>query len=138
MRVVTGILPETIYYTARSYFYAPVCGVFFSAVLSIEQTARGGMTQRDTYAVEEWREWEESRAGILSAEVYASIVCQSAARTFVVCKAESTGKPEEGLYLVSVFTDRRFSPSCQCFGFNRWGNCKHTDCFADLIRRGEL
>lgn len=117
----------------RYYLYFPLRdllrGLSFSGVLYIVQVEQSGrMLKPDVYAVEEVELESTLEAGPW--------------RFFAVCKCGLVPENEEGLYCVRVprvKEDRaRYGPAvCNCFGFNRWQNCKHADALTDLVLNHE-
>lgn len=103
----------------RSYRFFLVRANFFGGVLEIVHVEHA-----DVYAVEELTQTEGYEPAIW--------------RLFAVCKCDLTGN--EGLYLVKIpgRSNGIGKPSCECFGYNRWQNCKHIDSLLHLCKRGQI
>lgn len=107
-----------------------VRGAFFSHVLAITQG-----NEHDVYAVEEATEgFTHTYRDELGREREGCYYPPStvAPRSFFVCKCPVT--TGEWLYVVTLGA----RPSCTCYGFNRWQNCKHIDALADLVKRSGI
>lgn len=108
-------LPPSLTHESRSYLYVPVCGLYFDGVIAIRQGDEGD--ECDVYGVEEF----PPDCITLSCDLLRFFV-------LVSCDVES-----ESPYCVTV--DSSGIPTvvrCTCFGFNRWGNCKHADSISHL------
>lgn len=125
MTAVNHELHATEAYASRSYTYAPVCGRFFSGVLIVQLEHSAARVTRDVYAVCETP--PDSPSSLYELERY-----------FLVCKCGDASDDCDGLYLVTVPHTRLRPSSCRCFGFNRWGQCRHADAITDLVRREEI
>lgn len=122
-------LPPSLTHTNRVYAVHCVRGSFFTHVLTIGQDR-----ERDVYGLVEAtdgfdHEYRTDR-GELAVGCYFPPSCV-APRSFIVRKC---GGEVDGLYLVTLGA----RPSCQCYGFNRWQNCKHIDALSDLVRRNGI
>lgn len=118
-------LSPSLTHLRRAYAYAPACGVFFGGVLLIVQ-GEGDKEESDVYAVEEFHDE-------LTTDFCLLPPLPPHPRYWLLCKCDADAS--EKLYLVRISQGAGIRDSCQCYGFNRWGVCKHIDTLSDLLRR---
>lgn len=124
-------LEESATHHARSYAISRVRGSIFTYVVVIYQGAK-----RDIYVLDEIGVgWQSTFFSLSHMEMiegaYFSPECVSP-REFAIRKC---GGGDECFYELEVVG---FTVTCNCFGFNRWKSCKHSDALADLVRRREI
>lgn len=111
-RMFAGSLPPSITHDARAYLYVPVSGLYFDGVLAIRQG-----DECDVYGVEEF----PPDCITLSCDLlrfFALVSCDVESESPYCVTVDSSGIP--------------ICARCTCFGFNRWGNCKHADSILHL------
>lgn len=123
-------LEESATHHARSYAVCRVRGSIFSHLMIIYQGAK-----RDIYVLDEigtgYQHTYRDEFGYEQEGCYFTPDCISP-REFAIRKC---GGDDEGFYKLLV---TGYLVGCTCFGFNRWGACKHSDALADLVRRREI
>lgn len=127
-------LDASLTHGAREYSCVPVDGYPFSHILIVWQ---GQSDQRkppteDVYGLEEategWQTVYRDANGVVRDGAFFPPSCV-APRSFLVVKC---GADKEGLYLIVLGA----RPSCDCYGFRRWGGCKHVSSIVDAVKRG--